>query len=267
MKFLTDLLGNDKLQKFILFGALILALVMWFQSCNSKKQLALESDKQHAIDLQNEKASTDSLHFTKNKVGELEASKASYISKMEDLQKTNASLYEQIKKEKGKVVSVIDGKVTVVTKDVIMSNTLKKYPDGKTFGLLFNKDFDKKDGYTFSIKGESKFMKVNDTIFPGATDILESKSNLELFMGFKEDDKQYNVFARSKNKNVIIDSLSGVLIIPKPDKTDPLQVTPPKPKRFGVGFQVGCGFGLVKSQVFLTLPYIGVGISYNIIRF
>ena len=266
MKFLTDLMGNDKLQKFILFAALILALVMWFQSCNSKKQLALDSDKQHQIDMQNEKATTDSLHFTKNKVGELEAFKASFVSKIEDLQKVNVALYNQIQKEKGKVTGIIDGKVTVVTKDVIMSNTLKRYQDGKTFGFLFSKDLDKKDGFTFSVKGESKFTKINDTIFAGSTDIFESKSNLELIMGFKEENKQYNVFARSKNSNVIIDSLSGVLIIPRPDKHDILQ-NPEKPKRWGIGFQAGVGFGLVKNQVFLTVPYIGIGISYNIIRF
>lgn len=36
----------------------------------------------------------------------------------------------------------------------------------------------------------------------------------------------------------------------------------PKPKKFGIGFQVGYGFSGIAPK-----PYVGVGISYNLIRF
>lgn len=38
------------------------------------------------------------------------------------------------------------------------------------------------------------------------------------------------------------------------------------PKRWGIGIQAGYGVGVSSGQV-TTFPYIGVGISYNIVRF
>lgn len=39
-----------------------------------------------------------------------------------------------------------------------------------------------------------------------------------------------------------------------------------KPKRWGIGVQAGCGMAFPRGKLMFA-PYIGVGISYNLIRF
>lgn len=39
-----------------------------------------------------------------------------------------------------------------------------------------------------------------------------------------------------------------------------------KPARWGIGLQAGCGVGVSSGQI-RAFPYIGVGVSYNFIRF
>lgn len=242
---------------------LIIAVLLWLQTCNSKKDLKNEMERQEKIAEQNTRALTDSLRYVKNKAGEIEAVKSSFVAKLEDLEKLNKDLYLESKKEIGNLKALIKGSLSANVENVAISNELKKYPDGKTYGLLFEKTV-VDTGMTWSIKGESKFKMENNTIFPGQTDILNNQMKLKLVLGFKENKEHYEVYARSANPNVKFDELSGVMFIPK--KADPLLTPPTRTKRFGLGVHLGYGAGLMDKRVMLT-PVLSVGIQYNIIKF
>lgn len=250
-------------REMILIVALALMAFLWIRGCNREKNAEAEAKRQEAINAQNQRALQDSLRYVKNKAGEIEAIKSSFVSKLEDLEKLNKDLYLESKKEIGNLKALIKGSIGINTGNVVMSNELKHYPDGVTHGLLFEKT--KIDsGLVWSIKGESKFKLENNTIFPGQTEIFNNQIKLKLVLGFKENKDNYEVFARSASPYVTFDDLSGVMLIPK--KADPLLTPPVKNKKFGLGIHVGYGVGFFNKQVMLT-PYVGVGLQYNLIKF
>ncbi len=262
--FLSKLFSKDNRQ-FVLLAALVIVCMLWFRQCSATQQQKAEAERQLKITEQNNRALTDSLRYVKNRAGDIEAVKSSFISKLEDLEKLNKDLYAESKKENGKLLSIIKGSINVNTGNVVISNELKKYPDGKTYGLLFEKER-KDSGMVWSIKGESKFKLENNTIFPGQTEIFDNNMKLKIVLGFKTNKKtgDYEVFARSGSPYVTFDSLESALFIPK--HPDPLLTPPQRNKRFGLGVHVGYGVGFLNKQLMLT-PYVGVGISYNIIKF
>lgn len=251
---------DPKMQKIILLAAAVLFACLWIQSCRSKQELKAEAERKEAISEQNQRALTDSLHHEKNKNGDVEAIKSSFVSTIADLKKTNSDLYAESKKEIGNLIALVKGNASVNTGGVTISNSLVKYPDGQTFGLAFDKT-QTDSGLVSTIKGESKFKMENNTIFPGSTDIIENKMKIKMVLGFTEDDKNYRVFARSVSPKVEFDDLSGVLLI---QKKPGLECPPaPKKKRFGVGAQIGIGLG----PNLQPSPFVGIGVSYNLISF
>lgn len=261
MKILTNLFSEKNI-KFTLMALAAAFMLLWLKGCNDKRDAEALAKHQQEINEQNLRAMTDSLRFEKNKNGDIEAVKSSFVTKLEDLEKQNADLYKEVKSEIGKVKSLIKAQAEIGRDSVTMANTLKKYPDGKTFGLTFNDTYED-TAITWKIKGESKFQMENNTIFPGTTTIEENRIKLKLVMGFKENKDNYEVFARSASPLVKFNDLDGVILIPKkPDITCP----PVKKKRFGIGFHGGLGIQVNNAGAKLG-PYIGIGINYNIIEF
>ena len=260
------ILGNifkKENREFILIVALAVAIALWWRGCSKTNQAEEELKRQQAINAQNNRALTDSLRHEKNKAGDIEAVKSVFVTKLKDLENLNKSLYLESKKEIGNLKGIIQGMAQGGVQNVVISNDLKRYPDGKTYGLLF-KDTKVDSGMVWNINGESKFKMENNTIFPGTTEIFDNKMKIKLVLGFKENKDNYEVFARSPSPNVTFDELSGALFIPK--KADPLLTPPAKNKKFGIGIQVGYGVGFMNKQVMLT-PYVGFGIHYNLLKF
>ena len=263
---MNTLLGkifNRNNMQFLTLAGLVIVCMLWFKSCSKQNQIKAEAERQQKINEQNIRALNDTLHFVKNKAGDIEAVKSAFVAKLSDLEKLNKDLYAESKKEIGELKGIIKGSLGAGVGNVVISNELKRYPDGKTYGLLF-KDTKSDSGMVWKIDGESKFKWENNTIFAGTTTINSNTMKLKVVLGFKENKGNYEVFARSASPNVVFDELSGVLLIPK--KPDPLITPPGKDKKFGLGLHVGYGVGLLNKQVMLT-PYIGVGLSYNIIKF
>jgi hypothetical protein len=250
-------------RQFILIAALVVVCMLWFKSCSKQSQLKEEAERQQKIADQNQRALTDSLRFVKNKAGDIEAIKSSFVAKLSDLEKLNKDLYKESKKEIGELKALVKSSIGAGVEGVVISNELKRYPDGNTIGLLF-KDTRADSGMVWHIDGESKFKFENNTIFPGTTTINSNTMKLKIVLGFKENKENYEVFARSASPNVTFDDLSGVMFIPK--KADPLLTPPVRNKKFGLGIHIGYGIGFMNKQVMLT-PYVGVGLSYNLIKF
>lgn len=260
---LLDWVKNPNKRQFVMLAGVVLLIMFYFRSCQKQAQLKDEMKKQALINEQNTRALNDSVHYLKNRNGDIEAVKSAFVSKLSDLEKTNADLYREVKSEIGTVKGLIKGIVVADPGSITISNDLYNYPDGITHGLKFeNTKID--SGMTWVIKGESKFKLQNNTIFPGATTIEQNQMQLKIVMGMKENKDNYEVFARSASPHVKFTELDGVLIIPK--KADLL--TPvAKKKRFGLGPQIGFGIGSDLSGNMKIGPFVGFGISYNLITF
>jgi len=259
---ITDVFKNlfsEKNLKLTLIVAVGIFLLLWLKGCSDTRNAVDLAKREKAIADQNIRALTDSIRYEKTRSGDIEAVKSSFVSKLEDLEKLNKDLYAEVKNEVGKVKSLIKANAEIGRDSVKLSNTLKKYPDGKTFGLTFNDNYED-TALTWKLKGESKFQLENNTIIPGLTIIEENKIRVKLVMGFKENKDNFEVFARSASPLVKFNDLDGTIIIPKkPDITMP----PVKKKNFGIGPNISVGVGAnLKPSIFL-----GVGIQYNIFKF
>ena len=85
----------------------------------------------------------------------------------------------------------------------------------------------------------------------GIMDIdLNVPISLSVWTGIEKGSKDYKAVVTTTNPHVKITELESV------------KFDLPKPKKFGIGIQTGYGIG--KNGIG---PYIGIGISYNIIRF
>ena len=76
---------------------------------------------------------------------------------------------------------------------------------------------------------------------------------LDIISGWNKKTKQYNAAALSSNPYVIFNGINS------------FKMGLTKPKKIGIGLNVGYGV-ILKSNPELR-PYIGVGVSYNLIRF
>lgn len=259
--FFYKIFSRDNRQ-FVLIAALVIVCMLWFRQCDNTKKQKAEAEKQELINSQNVRALSDSIRYVKNKAGDIEAIKSSFVSKLSDLERVNRDLYAESKKEIGNLKALIKGSFTGGVGGIVISNELKRYPDGKTYGLAF-KDTKIDSGMVWKIDGESKFKWENNTIFPSTTTINSNTMKLKIVLGFKDNKGNYEVFARSASPNVTIDELSGVLLIPKkPDLLTPVA----KKKKFSVGINIGYGIGINNKQLYLT-PFIGIGLSYNLFSF
>ena len=260
---LLDWVRNPNKRQFLMLAAIVLVVMFYFKSCQRQFQLKDELKRQELLNEQNTRALTDSVRYLKNKAGDIEAVKSSFVTKVEDLEKLNQDLYAELKKEIGTVKSLIKAGVGVDRGEVTLSNDLIRYPDGKTYGLSF-KDVYTDSALVWNLRGESKFKMENNTIFPSTTTIFENNMKVKLVMGFKENKDNYEVWARSGSPLVKFNDLDGVILIPKkPDLTTPVV----KKKRFGIGPQIGFGIGSDLSGNMKIGPYIGFGLSHNLLQF
>src|ERR1035437_35464 len=136
LAFLKTMFSKDNRQ-FFLMAALGIVCMLWFRSCDQAKKEKAAMVVQQKITDQNNRALTDSVRYAKDKAGDVEAVKSVFVSKLADLEKLNKDLYAESKKEIGNLTALIKGNIDASSGDVVMSESLKKYPDGTTYGLTF----------------------------------------------------------------------------------------------------------------------------------
>jgi len=243
----------------VLIICLAILCVLLFRQCTITANARSEAIRDAEIAAQNQRALIGKIHLEQTKNGFTEAVKSSYVTKIKDLQVLNADLYQEIKNTKDRVISIIKTQTITEMQPITMGNEIVRYADSITHGLKF-RAFTSDSGAIWTIEGESQFRLNNGRLSAGTTTITKNQTTVNLVLGFKETKDDFQVFARSASPNVTIGELDGVLLIPKrPDITH----APEKIKRFGVGFQVGYGIGIDLKPT----PYVGLGISFNPIRF
>lgn len=211
---------------------------------------------------QNQKALTDSVRVSKNKVGELEYSKNVLVTEKKDLAKLNKELYDELKKSKGdvyelnKYVIYLKGKPQPIPSSITFTDSIVEVEWEKD--TIFN------PGNSRFIKGKSifsaKIIKDSIVFSKPLTTLLNDDLKLTVFQGFREKDGNLEVYVRSNYPGFELQDLSSVIVDPKDHPI--LNKFSEKPKRFGIGVYGGYGLGINGVS-----PQIGIGIQYNIIRF
>lgn len=249
--------NSNKQRNILLILVIILGVILLFttKSCNS-----LKTDL--AVSNQNNKALSDSVRFSKNKVGELEASRNVLISEKRGLEKLSKDLAEEVKKEKGKVYSLNKYILTIGNKPgdtVYIENTLIEYKNGE-YGLDWKYDtiFDTENSR--NLTGISKFKLVDGNIIPLNTLITKDDVNFSLVTGLKEKDDNIEIFVRSNYPGFNVINLEGAIIDPKKNPVFKKFITP---KKWSVGPYIGFGF----SSSLTPSVQIGVGLQYSIFKF
>lgn len=247
-------------REFVLLAALVFVCMMWFRSCEQNHALEASAKRDILIAQQNQRALSDSVRHYRNKAGEIEAVKSSFVTELNKLKDLNTDLHGELRKEIGNVRSLIKAQADVDRGKLTVSNDLIRYPDNITYGLRF-KDAYTDSSLTWTLNGESKFKLENNTLYPGTTTITENRIRVGLVMGFKENKDNYEVFARSSSPLVTFNELDGVILIPK--KNDITCPPPAKKKRFGLGPSIGYGL----SQDLRLTPFVGLSLNWNLIEF
>lgn len=258
-------MNKEKIYKIISIIIIIVLILLNLKSCQNKKQVQI--DYTNTIN-----ALSDTLNSYKTKDG-TQVSKIQLIQteKLNDFLKINSkdSIIQQLQKEVqknkkkiGKTGSVIiignttnvdySDSTSISMRDTVTKNdTVYLYPEYSSL-IKLGKRLNTNSDYWVSGKIKSNKDSTN-------LDILISNNytvviGQERKKGFKNLFKPKIPFVEITNENPFTETKT----------LRAYQVKYPKPKRLGIGFQVGYGLILDKKPIFK--PYIGIGLNYNIIQ-
>jgi len=256
---------NSKIFGYILILAFA---VLFLGTCNKNNDLKNESSKKD----QNISALIDSVQTIHLKNGVLEVSINGFLATSKELKEFNLNLSNQLKKERGKVITYSN----------IIFELNQNYTDlQKTFDSLkaeFNKPIQTNDS-TWNVTWTLPFMydSLNYDIFEGTTVVGVRASEIDLksislvhnwtFMnnrnssmsmtwGQKYENGKLKVFARTLHPAFSAKLLEGTY------------VDYPKEKHWFSGFGIGptfnIGYDFLHNQPAVV---VGIGINYNIYQF
>jgi len=260
-----------KFSPFIFFITTVLLMVFLFQTCNTLKNERAQREYENKLNEQNFKAKTNDITVGFNKkLKAWEFEKASYILKLEDLEKYDKGLSDTIKKLKGKIAILISTNSTIDIGKTTIGNDLIKLNE-EHYGLNFTSRYSD-PGLFQVISGQSRFYAIQEKIVEGnnttvnwhiksdSTIIDTNYMKIKIIYGLRESDKYYNVFASTSSPKVIFTDLTGGYFI---DKQPPLPSQ--KPKRWGIGPYVGAGLNLDLNGANPRFGWsVGVSINYDI---
>lgn len=238
--------SNWKAWFFIVLGILFLILLI------QNRSLKTQAEKNTIIYV-------DSLKQYKNKVDELYVAQNTYIASEKDLRKINEELSNEVKnlKENPVVVTIIKTEYKV---DSINTVTREMDVDSLTNISTYNWAF--QDDW-FDIDGTSSF---NFRTNMGHTYINSIYSNAKLTLDIveKPSTKDLQILIKTDNPYFNITAINGAII--SPEKIKEVSSRIKHRNCWGVGISAGIGTGIYRQNIIFT-PYVGVGITYNIITF
>lgn len=141
----------------------------------------------------------------------------------------------------------------ITSKDTIIKNdTVFVYPE---YSSVIRKGLRKDSSYWIlaSVKANKDSTSLDVKVENSYIIILGSEKR----KGFKNLFKPKVAFAEVKNENPYTSTNS----------IRSYQIKAPKPKRLGIGFNIGYGLTFDKNYTPIFRPYIGIGLQYNIIEF
>lgn len=203
MSFKTFITSNKRLLAILLLVALSIGLNVYFYN------LVQEKNREIAVKDNNIFALTDTITVAKNKVGQLEYEKRSFlVPKLSELSKLNDSLAQEVKNEKGTVNTIIKSQV-VVKHDTITLVTTPEVNDSTvrvnfTYDKTYSEgNFRKTSGFTlYNLKNKSSYGTLTTDEF-----------GLKLITGIKNLDKGTpTIFVRSDYPGFSVTSIEGAVL-------------------------------------------------------
>lgn len=264
--------GFIKSKVFIALVIIALIVINVIQ-CSHIKELK----RQQEISDQNNIALNDSIKYEKQKNGDLQASIAIYIASEKELKDLNRDLYNRIKEQDGRIISL--GEAIIQLKQD--SATLARYLVEKEKLI---EELQKVDENTYAAPWELtyRYDSTNFDVFTGKTyigvslkdslqlfhldtELIKRLTQIDLIWGQKVEKGQYRVFLQSGYPGFTAAQLQGVLIDPN---TNPDIRRLIKEKKWFNGFSVGFGatggFNITTGKYGLV---VGPTITYNIYNF
>ena len=258
MKVLNFVKSVFKKENFTVIMVVIIAVLMalWLQQCNRAGRLKDDLKTEQLKNDQNTAAMNEQIKVVKKLNGDIESSKATYMGSIDDVMKYDSAFAAKLKDQRNLIAGIYSD--MSIKLDSIMSRGDKsvKYGDS-TYGIKFETTYDKNMLFN-KITGETKFGIAKGQVNPIGTSIYSNEMRIGITYGFREDKDKYEVFAVSKSDNVKFDELDGIFTLAK---TTP---APVKRRNWCVGPQFGVTYGMRDYKV---MPYLGLGVSYNLFSF
>ena len=252
------------------------------------------------INEQNITALTDTIKTEKTKSGKQQVTIAVFITSTKELEKLNKDLYQEIKDQKGNVISLnkivfqlkedtsilrerINYLESIITQPIQVNDTTYKISwkleydwdstnydiyKGQTFvGVVlkrFTPNFILNGNKTFNNEYNNEFNTLFD-LKHYKTEIIERLSQVDMTFGQEIVGKQLRVFVNTGYPGFSTKSLRGWMIDPN---TDPyikklMKKTKWFPNMWSVGIGPSFGYNVLTSKVYLG---IGANINYNILQ-
>jgi len=243
--------------------------IFLLQSYSTLKHERKEREYEKKQYEQNQQALVDSITVVFNKkLSAWEYSKDNFlVQKLDDLEKYNKQLTDELKKVKGDVIAAIKTEVQGDLGGISTSSNLEVL-DAKNnhYGLAFKSDY-KDSGFEQKLEGISKFYVIPNekdrtwNIKPDSTVFSVNSTTVKLTYGFRELSDKYQVFAISNSDKIKITDLTGGYFINKQPAPQPV-----KKKKWGIGPYIGYGVNLNNNGTFGFGASLGLGLHYNILQ-
>jgi len=218
----------------------IISILLNVKSCKSKAEMKAEMEFQKNVATNNYEALNGEVKTLKTKNGEMEYSKTILYTDMEGLKSLNSNLYEELKKEKGKVKVITDVETVIEYVPVTIPNTVTSFGSGK-YGLSFTSTY-RDSGLYSQIEGISKFNIKDNVVSPDSTSITKNSLKIDVIYGMREIDDKIEVFARSASPLVSFNEIQGAYIMNKGNTLLPDDKPVSKPIKWLLGPQIGYNY-------------------------
>lgn len=275
LKFITKP-KNRNLIFFLIFG---ISIFVNFKACDKIDNLKTEI----AVQEHNNKALLDTVETVKNRNGELQQEKTSYITSNKNLREINKELSNEVDKQKGKVIYIsnINASLERENKHLSARNSSLEQENKSLRDSLSNfKDKEGKDVYKLHWDFSNQYDQNNFRIIKGYTAFsidsssykpISEGSELEDFnfgfnitTGLKEQDDMLKIFIKSGYPNLTFSNIQGSLI--DPHKSDVIKSLMHE-DRWTFGVQMGAGLGYFKGGEMKPTVYVGFGGQYKLFGF
>jgi len=253
---------NSKIFGYTVIAVVILLLV---GTCGRNSNLKEEVKRKD----QNLIASNDTLKTERLKNGDLQVSINGYMANAKELESFNEDLANQVKKEKGKVITlnniVFHLKQDTADLQAYINELLSKFETPEKVNdstwnvdwtLVYTYDSDNYDIFNgrtqVGLRGPESFLK-DITLTHNKTSLLNRDSKMSLTWGQKYEDKKLKVFAQTSHPAFQTQLLEGVYV-DYPSKRHWFS-------GFGIGPSVNLGYDFLHNQPAII---VGIGLQYNI---
>jgi len=238
----------------------ILFIIILAQMCENNRNLKNEL----SIYKQNQYALTDTIKNEELKNGALQSSINGFISSEKELKDLNKTLYNDLKIQKGKVISlshvilILKQDSTELSNYLVNSNNSKPIKENDSTFILpwyLSYKYDSSNYDIFNGLTKIRFKKIDNSIINESTQIINRETQIELVWGQKMEKNKLRVFVNSSYPGFKTKSLEGVLL------------SIPKRQHWFNGFCISVGITasynfINKTPIMIIGPHIGYNI-YN----